>query len=129
MRAEALAAQLAADKVALNVRVAGLAAQVEHLTQTVATLSGLLFGDSSEKRNPGQQPGGGEDGHEGDGRAAAWRAGAAEGLARSRPPARMRTWKPRSASSTWSRGCGGAGAAARTSSSWVPRIRSSLTGR
>ena len=69
MRAEALAAQLAADKVALNVRVAGLAAQVEHLTQTVATLSGLLFGDSSEKRNPGQQPGGGEDGHEGDGRA------------------------------------------------------------
>jgi len=41
------------------VRVAGLAAQVEHLTQTVATLSGLLFGDSSEKRNPGQQPGGG----------------------------------------------------------------------
>ena len=45
MRAEALAAQLAADKVALNVRVAGLAAQVEHLTQTVATLSGLLFGD------------------------------------------------------------------------------------
>ena len=69
MRAEALAAQLAADKAALNVRVAGLAAQVEHLTQTVATLSGLLFGDSSEKRNPGQQPGGGEDGHEGDGRA------------------------------------------------------------
>ena len=69
MRAEALAAQLAADKAALNVRVAGLAAQVEHLTQTVATLSGLLFGDSSEKRNPGQQPGGGEDGREGDGRA------------------------------------------------------------
>src|SRR5208283_3864568 len=51
------------------VQAAGLAAQVEHLTQTVATLSGLLFGDSSEKRNPGQQPGGGEGGHEGDGRA------------------------------------------------------------
>ena len=61
--------RLAADKAALDVRVAGLAAQVEHLTQTVATLSGLLFGDSSEKRNPGQQPGGGEDGHKGDGRA------------------------------------------------------------
>ena len=69
MRAEALAAQLAADKAALNVRVAGLAAQVEHLTWRSSTLSGLLFGDSSEKRNPGQQPGGGENGHEGDGRA------------------------------------------------------------
>jgi transposase len=69
VRAEALAAQLAADKAALDVRVAGLAAQVEHLTQTVATLSGLLFGDSSEKMNPGRQPGGGEGGHEGDGRA------------------------------------------------------------
>ena len=64
-----MAAQLAADKAALNVRVAGLAAQAGHLTQTVATLSGLLSGDSSEKRNPGQQPGGGEGGHEGDGRA------------------------------------------------------------
>ena len=69
MRAEELAAQLAADKAALEVRVAGLAAQVEHLTRMVATLSGLLFGDSSEKMNPGRQPGGGEDGHEGDGRA------------------------------------------------------------
>ena len=99
VRAEALAAQLAADKAALNVRVAGLAAQVEHLTQTVATLSGLLFGDSSEKRNPGQQPGGGEDGHEGDGgRAARARAGGGSGRARAvTAAARMRTWKPRSA--------------------------------
>ena len=45
-----LAEQLSADKAALNARVAGLAAQVEQLTQTVATLSGLLFGASSEKK-------------------------------------------------------------------------------
>ena len=37
LRAEALAEQLTAEKSALNERVAGLAAQVEHLTETVAT--------------------------------------------------------------------------------------------
>ena len=56
LRAEALAEQLTAEKSALNERVAGLAAQVEHLTETVATLSGLLFGTSSEKKP--RQPGG-----------------------------------------------------------------------
>ena len=127
MRAEALAAQLAADKAALNVRVAGLAAQVEHLTQTVATLSGLLFGDSSEKGTPGS-PAAARTATKGTGGPGL--AGGGSGRARAvTAAARMRTWKPRSASSTWSRGCGGAVAAARTSSSWVPRIRSSLTGR
>ena len=69
LRAEALAEQLTAEKSALNERVAGLAAQVEHLTETVATLSGLLFGTSSEKKP--RQPGGGgdagRDGGQGDG--------------------------------------------------------------
>ena len=63
LRAEALAEQLTAERAALNERVAGLAAQVEHLTETVATLSGLLFGTSSEKKP--RQPGGGEDGDAG----------------------------------------------------------------
>ena len=66
LRAEALAEQLTAEKSALNERVAGLAAQVEHLTETVATLSGLLFGTSSEKKKP-RQPGGGGDAGRDDG--------------------------------------------------------------
>ena len=61
LRAEALAEQLSADKAALNARVAGLAAQVEQLTQTVATLSGLLFGASSERKPPRQPGGSGDD--------------------------------------------------------------------
>jgi transposase len=70
-RAEALAEQLTADKAALNAQVAGLAAQVEQLTETVATLSGLLFGASSEKkppRQPGEDVGHGGDGDGGQGR-------------------------------------------------------------
>jgi transposase len=62
--------QLTAEKSALNERVAGLAAQVEHLTETVATLSGLLFGTSGEKKKPRQPGGGGDagrDGGQGDG--------------------------------------------------------------
>jgi len=61
LRAEVLAEQLTAEKAALNARVAGLAAQVEQLTQTVATLSGLLFGTSSEQKKPARRPGAGED--------------------------------------------------------------------
>jgi transposase len=66
LRAEARAEQLITGKAELNERVAELAAQVEHLTETVATLSGLLFGASSEKKKPARQPGEGEDaGHDG----------------------------------------------------------------
>ena len=48
-RAEALAAELRADKAGLNERVAELAGQVAALQESVTTLSGLLFGASSEK--------------------------------------------------------------------------------
>lgn len=60
LRAEARAERLIADKAELTARVAELAAQVEQLTETVATLSGLLFGASSEKK-PARQPGDGQD--------------------------------------------------------------------
>jgi transposase len=66
LRAEAQIGQLIAEKAALNEQVAGLAAQVEQLTQTVATLTGILFGDSSEKKKPPRQPDG-RDGDDGDG--------------------------------------------------------------
>ena len=48
-RAEILAAELQADKAGLNERVAELAGQVARLQESVTTLSGLLFGSSSEK--------------------------------------------------------------------------------
>ena len=69
LRAEAQIGQLIAEKAALNEQVAGLAAQVEQLTQTVATLTGILFGDSSEKKKPPRQPDGrdGDDDGDGDG--------------------------------------------------------------
>ena len=51
----------------MNEQVAGLAAQVEQLTQTVATLTGILFGDSSEKKKPPRQPDGRDGDDDGDG--------------------------------------------------------------
>jgi transposase len=48
-RAEVLVAGLRADKAGLNERVASLAGQVASLRESVTTLSGLLFGSSSEK--------------------------------------------------------------------------------
>ena len=51
-QAEAVAARLRQENAGLNARVASLAAEVERLQETVTTLSGLLFGSSSEKRAP-----------------------------------------------------------------------------
>ena len=67
LRAEAQTGQLIAEKAALNEQVARLAAQVEQLTQTVATLTGILFGDSSEKKKPLRQPDGRDGDDDGDG--------------------------------------------------------------
>jgi transposase len=52
--AEARVAELSADKAELNARVVELAGQVAELTEHVATLSGLLFGRSSEKKSSGE---------------------------------------------------------------------------
>jgi transposase len=66
-RAEALVAELQADNARLTGRVAELAGQVAALRESVTTLSGLLFGSSSEKggspsrgtgRQGGDRPGG-----------------------------------------------------------------------
>src|SRR5438445_925978 len=51
-RAEAAAARLRQENSELNARVAALSAEVGRLQETVTTLSGLLFGTSSEKRAP-----------------------------------------------------------------------------
>ena len=56
---EAATAALRADKAGLNARVAELAGQVARLQESVMTLSGLLFGSSSEK---GGSPRGGTAG-------------------------------------------------------------------
>ena len=48
-RAEALVLELRAGNAGLNERVAALAGQVARLQESVTTLSGLLFGSSSEK--------------------------------------------------------------------------------
>ena len=67
-RAEALVAELRAENAGLTARVAELAGQVARLQESVTTLSGLLFGSSSEKggspsrgngRAGGDRPGGG----------------------------------------------------------------------
>ncbi len=64
---EAETAALRAERDGLNARVAGLAGQVARLQESVTTLSGLLFGSSSEKggspsrgngRAGGDRPGG-----------------------------------------------------------------------
>ena len=65
-RAEALVAELRAENAGLTARVAELAGQVAALQESVTTLSGLLFGSSSEKGSPlrrtgregGDRPGG-----------------------------------------------------------------------
>jgi len=62
-RAEALAAGLRAENAGLTARVAELAGQVAGLQESVTTLSGLLFGSSSEKggsplRRTGREGGG-----------------------------------------------------------------------
>jgi hypothetical protein len=49
-RAEALVAELRAENAGLAARVAELAGQVAALRESVTTLSGLLFGSSSEGR-------------------------------------------------------------------------------
>jgi transposase len=85
LRAGALAERLTAGKAALNERVAGLAAQAGYLTETVATLSGLLSGTSGEKKKPRQPGGGGDagrgggDGDGGRGRPGARRRGQRQG--------------------------------------------------
>ena len=62
-RAEAEAARLRQENSELNARVAVLSAEVGRLQETVTTLSGLLFGASSEKRAPAARGrGGSEDG-------------------------------------------------------------------
>jgi transposase len=62
-RAEAAAARLRQENSELNARVAALSAEVGRLQEAVTTLSGLLFGTSSEKRAPAVRGGGaGEDG-------------------------------------------------------------------
>ena len=48
-RAEALVAGLRAENAGLTARVAEVAGQVAGLQESVTTLSGLLFGSSSEK--------------------------------------------------------------------------------
>ena len=58
-RAEAAAAQLRQENSELDARVAALSAEVGRLQEAVTTLSGLLFGTSSEKRAPAAR---GEDG-------------------------------------------------------------------
>ena len=61
-RAEAAAARLRQENSELNARVAALSAEVGRLQGAVTTLSGLLFGTSSEKRAPAARGGPGEDG-------------------------------------------------------------------
>jgi len=51
-RAEALVAKLQAENAGLTAQVAELAGQVARLQESVTTLSGLLFGSSSEKGRP-----------------------------------------------------------------------------
>jgi transposase len=60
---EAVAAALRAERDGLTARVAELAGQVDRLQESVTTLSGLLFGSSSEKGgSPSRRNGRGGDG-------------------------------------------------------------------
>src|SRR6516164_1360624 len=58
-RAEAAAARLRQENSELNARVAALSAEVGRLQEAVTTLSGLLFGASSERRAPAARGGAG----------------------------------------------------------------------
>jgi len=60
-RAEAAAARLRQENSELNARVAALSAEVSRLQEAVTTLSGLLFGTSSEKRAPASRDEGQDD--------------------------------------------------------------------
>lgn len=60
-RAEAAAARLRQENSELNARVAALSAEVGRLQEAVTTLSGLLFGTSSEKRAPAARGGGADE--------------------------------------------------------------------
>jgi len=67
---EAVAAALRAERAGLTARVAELAGQVDRLQESVTTLSGLLFGSSSEKGGSparGNGRGGDDGGAGGDG--------------------------------------------------------------
>jgi len=66
-RAEAAAARLRQENSELNARVAALSAEVGRLQETVTTLSGLLFGASSEKRDATGRGGEGDAGGDGAG--------------------------------------------------------------
>jgi transposase len=76
--AEARLALALAEKAELHTRVAELSAQVVALTERVATLSGILFGSSSEKRP--SQPAGDDPAAGGDG---SLDEGAGEGVSHS----------------------------------------------
>ena len=91
-------AELRAENAGLNARVAALAAEVARLQETVTTLSGLLFGSS---RRRAARPRGGTAGSGLTGRGARKR-GQQPG-ARGMAAGIIRTWRPRSASSTWRR--------------------------
>ena len=82
-RAEAAAARLRQENSELNARVAALSAEVGRLQETVTTLSGLLFGASSEKRDATGRGGEGDAG--GDGAGGRYSSGA--GLPARRPAA------------------------------------------
>ena len=78
---EAATAGLRADKAGLTARVAELAGQVDRLQESVTTLSGLLFGSSSEK---GGSPSRGNGRADGDRPGGAGKRGQRPGLAWSR---------------------------------------------
>ena len=122
---EAATAGLRADKAGLTARVAELAGQVDRLQESVTTLSGLLFGSSSEK---GGSP------SRGNGRADGDRLGGA-GKRGQRPGGLVtgggivRIWRLRNGSSMWMPASGAAPNAGSCLSSWAPRTASRSTGR
>ena len=122
-RAEAAAARLRQENSELNARVAALSAEVGRLQEAVTTLSGLLFGTSSEKRAAAARGGGAARTARAEGRMV--RADGGSVLARrGTAGAVMRTWRPRNASSTWNRRSGAARAAGPGTSSSAPRTAS-----
>ena len=99
-RAESAAARLRQENSELNARVAALSAEVGRLQEAVTTLSGLLFGTSSEKRAAAARGGGaGEDGEDGaGGRSHGARGRGSVRARRGTGGAVMRTWRPRNTS-------------------------------
>ena len=113
-RLEAETAALRADKAGLNARVAELAGQVARLQESVTTLSGLLFGSSSEKGGSPSR-GNGRDG--GDRPGGAGKRGQRPGGPGHGRRDRMRIWRPRNGSSMWMPASGAARSAGSRSSS------------